>query len=70
MTLNDAVQIALKQNPDILNAIQTIRITRGQLIQVASTAMPKIVINSQYRDQAGSIDDQRANSRQPRPNHR
>ena len=26
MTLNDAVQIALKQNPDILNAIQQIRI--------------------------------------------
>jgi outer membrane protein TolC len=33
MTLNDAVQIALKQNPDILNAIQQIRLTRGQLIQ-------------------------------------
>ena len=55
MTINDAVQIALKQNPDILNAIQTIRVTRGQLIQVASTAMPKIVINSQYRDQAEAL---------------
>ncbi|HVJ58339.1 MAG TPA: TolC family protein, partial [Terrimicrobiaceae bacterium] len=55
MTLNDAVQIALKQNPDILNAIQTIRVTRGQLIQVASTAMPKIVINSQYQKQAEAL---------------
>jgi outer membrane protein TolC len=55
MTLNDAVQIALKQNPDILNAIQSIRVTRGQLIQVASTAVPKIAINSQYRDQAQAL---------------
>ena len=55
MTLNDAVQIALKQNPDILNAIQTIRVTRGQLIQVVSTAVPRIVINSQYRNQAEAL---------------
>jgi outer membrane protein TolC len=55
MTLNDAVQIALKQNPDILNAIQTIRVTRGQLIQVASTAVPRIVLNSQYRNQAEAL---------------
>ena len=55
MTLNDAVQIALKQNPDILNAIQQIRITRGQLIQVASQAVPQIVINSQYRNQAEAL---------------
>jgi outer membrane protein TolC len=55
MMLNDAVQIALKQNPDILNAIQQIRITRGQLIQVASTAVPRIVINSQYRNQAEAL---------------
>ena len=55
MTLNDAVQIALKQNPDILNAIQTIRVTRGQLIQVASQAVPKIGLNSQYRNQAEAL---------------
>ena len=42
MTLNDAVQIALKQNPDILNAIQQIRLTRGQLIQVAAQAVPQL----------------------------
>src|SRR5262245_26890032 len=55
MTINDAVQIALKQHPDILNAIQQIRFTRGQLIQVASTAVPRIVINSQYRNQAEAL---------------
>ena len=51
MTLNDAVQIALKQNPDILNAIQQIRLTRGQLIQVAAQAVPQLVINSSYNKQ-------------------
>ena len=51
MTLNDAVQIALKQNPDILNAIQQIRLTRGQLIQVAAQAVPQLVINSSYNQQ-------------------
>jgi outer membrane protein TolC len=62
MTINDAVQIALKQNPDILNAIQQIRITRGQLIQVASTAVPRIVINSQYRNQAEALTTNGQNS--------
>ena len=51
MTLNDAVQIALKQNPDILNAIQQIRLTRGQLIQVAAQAMPQLQITSSYNQQ-------------------
>jgi outer membrane protein len=55
MTLNDAVQIALKQNPDILNAIQQIRLTRGQLIQVASQAIPKLAISSEYRNQEESL---------------
>jgi outer membrane protein TolC len=51
MTLNDAVQIALKQNTDILNAIQQIRLTRGQLIQVVAQAVPQLVINSSYSQQ-------------------
>jgi outer membrane protein TolC len=51
MTLNDAVQIALKQNPDILNAIQQVRLTRGQLIQVAAQAIPQLQITSSYNQQ-------------------
>jgi outer membrane protein TolC len=51
MTLNDAVQIALKQNPDILNAIQQVRLTRGQLIQVAAQAVPQLQITSSYNKQ-------------------
>lgn len=48
MTLNDAVRIALKQNPTILNAIQQIRLTRGQLISVISQAVPKIGLATSY----------------------
>ena len=55
MTLNDAVQIALKQNPDILNAIQQIRLTRGQLIQVAAQAIPQLQITSSYNKQQEAL---------------
>ena len=55
MTLNDAVQIALKQNPDILNAIQQIRLTRGQLIEVAAQAVPKLQITSTYNQQQTAL---------------
>jgi len=48
MTLSDAVQIALKQNPDILNAIQHVRLTQGQLVTVAAQAMPQLQISSVY----------------------
>jgi outer membrane protein TolC len=51
LTLNDAVQIALKQNPDILNAIQQIRLTRGQLIEVVAQAVPQLQITSSYDQQ-------------------
>lgn len=52
LTLNDAVQIALKQNPTVLNAIQQIRLTRGQLIQVVAQAIPQLSISTGYTQQA------------------
>jgi outer membrane protein TolC len=55
MTLNDAIQIALKENPDILNAIQQIRLTRGQLIQVVAQALPHLQMNSGYTNQQSSL---------------
>ncbi len=55
MTLNDAIQIALKENPDILNAIQQIRLTRGQLIQVVAQAVPQLHMNSGYTNQQSSL---------------
>ena len=55
LTLNEAVQIALKQNPTILNSIQNIRLTRGQLIEVVAQAVPQIGITSNYNNQAQSL---------------
>jgi TolC family type I secretion outer membrane protein len=55
LTLNEAVQIALKQNPTILNSIQQIRLTRGQLIEVVAQAVPQIAISSNYQNQADSL---------------
>ena len=48
LTLNDAIQYALKHNPDVLNAIETIRLTRGQVITVAAQALPQLGINTTY----------------------
>lgn len=55
LTLNEAVQIALKQNPDVLNAIQQIRLTRGQLIQVVAQVLPQLSIASGYTQQAEAL---------------
>lgn len=55
MTINDAVQIALRQNPEILNAIQQIRLTRGQLIEVVAQIIPQIGISSGYTQTADTL---------------
>jgi TolC family type I secretion outer membrane protein len=55
LTLKEAVAMALKQNPDILNAIQQIRLTRGQLIEVVSQAVPKLTISTGYQQVESSI---------------
>ena len=48
LTLDQAVQIALKQNPNILKALQQIEITRGQIIEVRAVALPHISLNADY----------------------
>ncbi|GAB4167468.1 MAG: hypothetical protein Fur0032_05530 [Terrimicrobiaceae bacterium] len=55
LTLSDAVQIALRQNPNLLNAIQQIRLTRGQLIQVTAAAVPQIRVTSAYNQVAPKL---------------
>lgn len=57
LPLNEAVQIALRQNPDILNAIQQIRLTRGQLIEVVAQAVPQIGISTGYNQNAQSLNN-------------
>ena len=48
MTIDQAVQIALKQNPDVLRALQQIELTRGQIIEVRAQALPHIILNASY----------------------
>ena len=48
LTLDRAVDIALKQNPNMLKAIQQIELTRGQIIQVRAQALPQISVNGLY----------------------
>lgn len=42
LTLDQAITIAFQQNPDILNAVEQIRLTRGQVIQVQAQALPHL----------------------------
>lgn len=42
MTLDQAIRTALKQNPAILNAVEQIRLTHGQIVQVTAQAYPQI----------------------------
>lgn len=51
MTLNDAVVYALRHNPDVLNAIEQIRLTRGQVITVTAQALPQITLAPGYTAQ-------------------
>lgn len=51
MMLADAVKIALKQNPDILNAVQQIRLTQGQFITVRAQAIPQLNLSTAYNQQ-------------------
>ncbi len=60
LKLDEAVQIALRQNPDVLNAIQQIRLTRGQLIEVVAQAVPQIGISTGYNQNADSLSPNRS----------
>ncbi|MEI8342436.1 MAG: TolC family protein, partial [Verrucomicrobiota bacterium] len=48
MTLDDCVLLALKQNPQILESIQQIQLTQGQIISVQAQALPHIGVASSY----------------------
>jgi outer membrane protein TolC len=48
ITLDDAVQIALRQNPSILTAEQEIKRTRGVVLEVQAQALPQVVATSDF----------------------
>ena len=51
LTLENAVAIALKQNPEILKAIHEIERTRGQVIEVRAQALPQVTARGTYNQQ-------------------
>ncbi|MDB6154553.1 MAG: tolC [Chthoniobacteraceae bacterium] len=51
LTLDEAVQIALRQNPDIRRAKQEIERTRGVVIEVRAQALPLVAATSSYTQQ-------------------
>jgi outer membrane protein TolC len=48
MDIDQAVEIALRQNPEILLAIQDIQRTRGLVIEVRAAALPQITLTGSY----------------------
>ena len=51
LTLDRAVQIALRQNPEILKALHAIEQTRGQVIEVRAQALPHLSSLGTYHQQ-------------------
>lgn len=55
LTINDAITTAVTKNPDILAAIQQIRLTRGQMIQVRAALLPTVQAGSSYQAQSEQL---------------
>ena len=55
LTLDEAVQTAVRQNPDILKAEQEILRTRGVVLQVQAQAFPQITAGSQFAQESKNL---------------
>ena len=55
LTLEETIELALRQNPTILNAKHEIERTRGQVITVRAQALPHLVLTSQYDEEQKSL---------------
>jgi outer membrane protein len=58
LTLAEAVNLALRQNPDVLRALREIERARGRVIEVRAQALPHVSLTSSYSE----IDNRLANS--------
>ncbi|MFY8217312.1 MAG: TolC family protein, partial [Chthoniobacterales bacterium] len=56
-TLDDAVKTALQKNPTLLNAVQQIRFTRGQVIEITAQALPQVDAVAGYQQIAPELAD-------------
>ena len=55
ITLDEAVQTAVQQNPDILKAEQEILRTRGVVLQVQAQALPQITVGNAFTDTSRNL---------------
>jgi outer membrane protein TolC len=51
LSLERAVQVALRQNPDILKQLQEIERTKGQVIEVRAQALPRVALAGDFTQQ-------------------
>ena len=62
LTLDEAVRIALRQNPDLLKQLQEIERTRGQIIEVRAQALPHLTLQGTYDQRAKDLFEQGGSS--------
>src|SRR5215468_8479825 len=55
MTVDEAVQLALRQNPSILLQIQQIKVQKGLVFQAQSKLLPTVNMSSNYSQQASGL---------------
>ncbi len=64
LTLDGAVQYALSHNPDVLSAVEQIRLTQGQYISVRAQLLPQLVATGSFGGQSPIL------ANPPRPIHK
>ena len=55
LNIGDAISTAVTKNPEILSAIQQIRLTKGQLVQVRAALLPQLQAGSSYQIQSEQL---------------
>lgn len=55
LRIDDAISTALTKNPEILAAIQQVRLTSGQMIQVRAALLPTLQAGSSYQIQSEEL---------------
>jgi outer membrane protein TolC len=57
LKIEDAIQTAIKQNPEILGAVQELNTSSGQFISIRSRIIPQVSLNSNYGFTSREIND-------------
>ena len=55
LTINDAVELALRQNPSILGQIQQLKVERGLFFQAQFNLLPHLTMASNYSQQSNAL---------------